>query len=54
MKLEPVTELDKRNNIFLIYGQFDSIQKADSRCIVCKTYLLINSNLLSYRNLKQK
>ena len=36
--------------IFLIYGQFGAIQKPDSECIVCKTYIFINSNLLSYKN----
>ena len=36
--------------IFLIYGQFGAIRKLDSGCIVCKTYIFINSNLLSYKN----
>ena len=36
--------------IFPIYGQFGAIQKLDSVCIVCKTYVFINSNLLSYKN----
>ena len=36
--------------IFPIYGQFEAIRKPDSRCIVCKTYIFINSNLLSYKN----
>ena len=36
--------------IFLIYGQFEAIQKPDSGRIVCKTYIFINSNLLSYKN----
>ena len=39
--------------IFLIYGQFGAIGKPDSRCIVCKTYIFINSNFLSYKNWKQ-
>ena len=34
--------------IFLIYGQFGAIWKRDSEHIVCKTYVFINSNLLSY------
>ena len=34
--------------IFLIYGQFGAIRKPDSGCIVCKTYIFINSNILSY------
>ena len=36
--------------IFPIYGQFGAIQKPDSAGIVCKTYIFINSNLLSYKN----
>ena len=36
--------------IFLIYGQFGATQKTDSGCIVCKTYIFINSNFLSYKN----
>ena len=32
--------------IFPIYGQFGAIWKPDSRYIVCKTYILIKSNLL--------
>ena len=36
--------------IFLIYGQFRAIQKPDSGRIACKTYIFINSNLLSYEN----
>ena len=36
--------------IFPIYGQFGTIQKPDSGHIVCKTYVFINSNLLSYKN----
>ena len=39
--------------IFSIYGQFGEIPKPDSRSIVCKTYVFINSNLLSYKNGKQ-
>ena len=36
--------------IFPIYGQFGAIRKPDSGCIVCKTYIFIKSNLLSYKN----
>ena len=66
MKLESVTKLDKRNKqknvkkfdddvivIFPIYGRFGAIRMPDSGRIVCKTYVFINSNLLSYKNLKQ-
>ena len=31
--------------IFTIYGQFGAIRKPDSGRIVCKSYILINSNL---------
>ena len=33
--------------IFLIFGQFGAIRKTDSRCIVCKIYIFINSNINS-------
>ena len=36
--------------IFLIYGQFEAILKSDSGRKVCKTYIFINSNLLSYQS----
>ena len=39
--------------IFPIYGQFGEIRKPDSRRIIRKTYVFINSNLLYYKNLKQ-
>ena len=39
--------------IFSIYGQFGAIWKPDSGYLVCKTYISINSNLLSYQNSKQ-
>ena len=39
--------------IYLIYGQFGAIQKPDSGRIICKTYIFINSKLLSYKNWKQ-
>ena len=35
------------NVIFPILGQSGAIQKPDSRCIVCKTYIFIISNLFS-------
>ena len=35
--------------LFLFYGQFEVICKSDSRCIVRKTYIFINSNLLIYK-----
>ena len=34
---------------FPIYGQFGASRKPDSGRIVCKTYIFINSNLLSYK-----
>ena len=34
---------------FSIYGQFGAIRKVDSGGIVCKTYIFINSNPLSYK-----
>ena len=39
--------------IFPIYGQFGTIQKLDSGRIVCKNYILIESNFVSYKNWKQ-
>ena len=36
--------------IFPISGQFGAIWKPDSGRIVCKTYIFIKSNLLSYKN----
>ena len=39
--------------IFPIFDQFGAIPKPDSRCMVCKTYIFINSNLLAYENWKQ-
>ena len=38
--------------IFPIYEQFGAIRKSDSGGIVCKTYIFINSNLLSWQNWK--
>ena len=34
---------------FPIYGEFGAIRKPDSQCMVCKIYIFINSNLLSYK-----
>ena len=39
--------------IFLIYNQFRAILKLDSGRIVCKTYISVSSNLLSYKKWKQ-
>ena len=39
--------------IFPIYGQFGAIWKPDSGRIVCKIYVFIKSNLLSYKKWKQ-
>ena len=36
--------------ILPIYGQFGAIWMPDSRCIVCESYIFINSDLLSYKN----
>ena len=35
---------------FSIYGQFGAIRKLDSRRRVCKSYVFIKSNLLSYKH----
>ena len=40
--------------IFPIYGQFEATRKPDSGRIICKTYVFIINNLLSYKNWKQK
>ena len=39
--------------IFAIYDQFGPIRKPDSARIACRSYIFINSNLLSYKNWKQ-
>ena len=39
--------------IFQIYGQFAAIWKLDSKRIVCKTYIFINSNFLFNKNWNQ-
>ena len=36
--------------IFLIYGQLGAIRKPNSGRMVCKTYIFINNNFLSYMN----
>ena len=33
-----------------IYGQFGAIRKPGSGRIVCKSYIFMNSNLLSHKN----
>ena len=40
--------------IFSIYGQFGAFWKPHSGRIVCKTYIVINSNLLSYNKHEQQ
>ena len=36
--------------IFYIYGQFGAIRKPDSGRRICKSFVSINSNLLSFKN----
>ena len=36
--------------ILAIYGQFGAIWKPNSGGVVCKNYIFMNSNLLTYRN----
>ena len=36
--------------IFQIFGQFGAIRKPDSGHRVCKIYIFINSDCLSYKN----
>ena len=38
---------------FFIYGKFAAIRKPDSERMVCKVYIFINNNLLSYKNWKK-
>ena len=38
---------------FPIYGKFAAFQKPESGCIVYKTYVFINNNLLSYKSWKR-
>ena len=40
-------------SIFSIYRKLGTIRKPDSRSIFCQTYILFNSNLLSYKSSKQ-
>ena len=56
MKLGPVTNLDKINkttskkfddDVIVLFG---TIRKPDSGHTACKTYIFINSNLLSYKH----
>ena len=35
---------------FTIYGQFEAIRKPDAGRMVCKIYIFIKSNILSYKN----
>ena len=35
---------------FPVYGQFRAIRKPDSGGMVCKTYIFVKNNLLSYKN----
>ena len=39
--------------IFRIFCHFGAVHKPDSGHRVCKSYVFSNSNLLSYKNLKQ-
>ena len=39
--------------IFQIFGQFGAIRKPDSGHRVCKIYIFINSDCLSYKNWRQ-
>ena len=39
--------------ILPIYSQSGAIWKPNSRCMDCKTFIFINSNLLWYKNYKQ-
>ena len=37
-------------SFLIIYSQFGAMRKPDSGRIVCKTYVFINSDFLSYKN----
>ena len=39
--------------IFSFYGQFAVIRKLDSKGMICKSYILISSNLLYHKTWKQ-
>ena len=67
MKLGPVTKMTREttskksddevmsaNCEIMVIFQIGAIRKLDSERIVSKTYIFINSNLLSYKNWKQK
>ena len=67
MKLGPVTKMTREttskksddevmsaNCEIIVIFQIGAIRKLDSERIVSKTYIFINSNLLSYKNGKQK
>ena len=67
MKLGPVTKMTREttskksddevmsaNCEIIVIFQIGAIRKLDSERIVSKTYIFINSNLLSYKNWKQK
>ena len=41
------------NAIFFFFCQFGAIWKPDPRGLVSKTYILFNSNFLSYKNWKK-
>ena len=43
-------ESDDAVIIFPTYGQFGAIWKPDSGCVICKTYIFIKINRLSYKN----
>ena len=38
--------------VFMIYNSFGAIKKLNSGCMIYKTYIFINSILLSYKNWK--
>ena len=65
MKLRPITKLDKQNmattkkmmmtscrqiGMSLSFFPFGAIRKPDSGRMICKIYIFINSNFLSYKN----
>ena len=39
--------------IFPIYDQFEAVQTPDYRRIVCKIYIFINNNFLSFKGWKK-
>ena len=48
-----ISEIYDVTDIFPIYSRSGAIRKPDSGRIVCKTYIFINSNFLSYKDWKQ-